>query len=78
MTPEVEAKALVQRSQGEKQALRRESVRLPEAASNQALVKVQYVAQNPTDSMMMMAMIAMAQTLEHHKRYTDNSRSPIA
>lgn len=49
MTSETHTQALAQKEQGDKQTLVELSVRLPELAPHQALVKVLYAAQNPTD-----------------------------
>lgn len=43
--------AWVQHERDGKQTLVKEEVQLPSREAHQSLVKVQYVAQNPTDSM---------------------------
>lgn len=49
MTSETHTQALVQKEQGNKQTLVEQTVKLPELAPHQALVKVLFAAQNPTD-----------------------------
>jgi len=46
------ATAWVQHEQNGKQVLTKEEIQLPSREAHQSLVSVQYVAQNPTDSML--------------------------